>query len=202
MIGSPASSGLRGWVPGHGGSHLRRRFVKEVKASGSPVAETAIARIAALYPIEAGLRGAAPETRLAARRTKAAPIVAALKPWFGTQLSRRPRRSQRATDIRYALACWQGLIRFLEDGRLELHINPVENQIRPIAPTRNDAPFTGHEGGAENWALLGSIIAPRKLNAFDPVACLTATLVAIPDGHPRPVVSRKWWKFEGGVISG
>jgi DNA-binding transcriptional LysR family regulator len=38
-----------------------------------------------------------------------------------------------ATDIRYALAHWSGLSRFLEDGRLEMDTNPVENTIRPVA---------------------------------------------------------------------
>jgi len=36
-----------------------------------------------------------------------------------------------AEDIRYGLAHWQGLTRFLDDGRLELDNNPVENAIRP-----------------------------------------------------------------------
>ena len=88
------------WVLVHCRSHLRRRFVREVKATGSPVAETALAQIAALCRIEAEVRGAARETRLAARREKAATIVAALRPWFEAQLSKLPRRSQLATDIR------------------------------------------------------------------------------------------------------
>jgi hypothetical protein len=40
-----------------------------------------------------------------------------------------------AGDINYALSLWPGLTRFLEDGRLELDTNPVENQIRPLALT-------------------------------------------------------------------
>jgi len=65
-----------------------------------------------------------------------------------------PRSSKLAEDIRYALGIWPGLTRFLEDGRLELDTNPVENQIRPIALTRKNALFAGHEVGAENWAIL------------------------------------------------
>lgn len=184
------------WVLVHCWSHLRRRFVREVKATGSPVAETALAQIAALYRIEAEVRGAAPEIRLAARREKATPIVAALKPWFEAQLSKLPRRSQLATDIRYALAYWQGLTRFLENGRLELDTNPVENLIRPIALTRKNALFAGHEVGAENWALLASIIATCKLNAVDPVAYLTATLEAILEGHPQSRIDELMpWTF-------
>jgi hypothetical protein len=48
---------------------------------------------------------------------------------------------------------------FLDDGRLELDTNPVENAIRPICLTRKNALFAGHEIGAEHWALLASIVA-------------------------------------------
>ena len=85
------------------------------------------------------MRGQAPADRLAVRSAQAAPIIAALKPWLGTQLSRIPQKSLLAEDIRYTLAHWPGLIRFLDDGTLELDTNPVENQIRPIALTRKNA---------------------------------------------------------------
>ena len=45
--------------------------------------------------------------------------------------------------------------------------------------------FAGHEVGAENWALLASIVATCKLNRVDPVAYIAATLQAILDGHPQ-----------------
>jgi hypothetical protein len=75
--------------------------------------------------------------------------------------------------------------RFLEDGRLELDTNPVENQIRKIALTRKNALFAGHEVGAENWALLASLIANCKMGNVDPVSYLTNTLQALLDGHPK-----------------
>jgi hypothetical protein len=67
------------------------------------------------------------------------------------------------------LAHGSGLTRFLEDGRLELDTNPVENQIRNIALTRKNALFAGHEVGAENWALLASLSANGKMGDIDPV---------------------------------
>ncbi|MET4262288.1 hypothetical protein ABIC09_007266 [Bradyrhizobium sp. S3.12.5] len=78
----------------------------------------------------------------------------------------------------------QGLTRFLEDGRLDLDTNPVENAIRPVCLTRKNALFAGHEVGAENWALLASIVATRKLNDVNPAAYIAETLEAIIDGHP------------------
>ena len=94
-----------------------------------------------------------------------------------------------AEDIRYALNHWQGLTRFLEDGRLELDTNPVENAIRPVCLTRKNALFAGHEVGAENWALLASIVATCKLNDVNPVAYIAETLgrssTAIPTAKSK-----------------
>ena len=123
--------------------------------------------------------------RLAARREQSAPIIAALKPWLETQLSRIPQKSQLAEDIRYTLAHWPGLTRFLDDGTLELDTNPVENQIRPIALTRKNALFAGNEVGAENWAMLASLVATCKISSVNPVDYLANTLRAILDGHPQ-----------------
>ena len=117
------------------------------------------------YQIEKSVRGKDAAVRLAARREHSAPIIAALKPWLEAQLARIPQKSQLAEDIRYTLGHWPGLIRFLEDGTLELDTNPVENQIRPIALTRKNALFAGNEIGAENWAMLASLAIRRENNA-------------------------------------
>lgn len=81
------------------------------------------------------VRGASPDIRLAARKEHSLPIVKTLKPLFEKQLSMISSGSTLAEDIRYALYHWQGLTRFLEDGRLELDTNPVENAIRPVCLT-------------------------------------------------------------------
>jgi transposase len=153
------------WMLVHCWSHLRRRFVKLVRNTKSPIAETAVRHIAALYAIEANVRGQSPDARVAARKKLSAPIIEALKPWFEKQLSLISSGSTLATDIRYALSHWAGLTRFLEDGRLELDTNPVENAIRPVALTRKNALFAGHEVGAENWALLASLLRCRGAGA-------------------------------------
>ena len=173
------------WTLVHCWTHARRRFVKRLEKDGSPIAEEALRQIAELYAVEKSVRGLGPEARLAARRELSAPIIAAFRPWLEAQLSRIPRSSKLAEDIRYTLARWPGLTRFLEDGRLELDTNPVENQIRKIALTRKNALFAGHEVGAENWALLASLIANCKMCDVDPVSYLSDTLRALLDGHPR-----------------
>ena len=76
------------------------------------------------------------------------------------------------------------------------HTNPVENAIRPICLTRKNALFAGHEIGAENWALLSSIVATCRLNDVNPVAYLAETLTAIIDGHPQSQIEDLMpWRF-------
>jgi hypothetical protein len=159
--------------------------VKRFENEGSPIAEEMLRRIAAIYGAEKAVRGKDPAVRLAARREHAAPIIGTLKPWLEAKLSRIPQKSPLAEDIRYTLAHWPGLIRFLEDGTLELDTNPVENQTRPIALTRKNALFAGNETGAENWAMLASLVATCKLAGVTPVDYLAFTLRAILDGHPK-----------------
>ena len=153
-------------------------------------------QIALLYQIEKTVRGKEAAVRLAARREYSAPIIAALKPWLEAQLSRIPQKSQLAEDIRYTLAHWTGLLRFLDDGILELDTNPVENQIRPITLTRKNALFAGNEVGAENWAMLASLVATCKMSDVNPVDYLAATLRAILDGHPQSGIEDLMpWRF-------
>jgi transposase len=173
------------WQLVHCRTHVRRRFVKRFESDGSPIAEEMLRQIALLYQIEKSVRGKDAAVRLAARRAHSAPIIAALKPWLETRLSRIPQKSQLAEDIRYTLAHWPGPIRFLENGMPELDTNPVENQIRPIALTRKNALFAGNEIGAENWAMLASPVATCKMSDVNPVDYIATTLRAILDGHPQ-----------------
>lgn len=184
------------WALVHCWSHLRRRFVKLLRNTKSPIAETALRHIAALYAVEADVRGHPPDVRLAARQKLSAPIIEALKPWFEKQLSLISSGSKLAEHIGYALNHWIGLTRFLEDGRLELDTNPVENAIRPVVLTRKNALFAGNQVGAENWALLASIVATCKLNDVNPTAYIAETLHAILNGHPQSRIENLMpWNF-------
>ena len=177
-------------------THVRHRFVKRFENEGSPIAEEMLRQIALLYQVEKAVRGKDPALRLAARRDCSAPVIAALKPWLEAKLSRIPQKSQLAEDIRYTLAHWSGLIRFLQDGTLELDTNPVENQIRPIALTRKNALFAGNETGAKNWAMLASLVATCKMSSVNPVDYIANTLQAILDGHPKSRIEDLMpWRF-------
>ncbi len=164
-------------------SHVRRRFYELAAAGPAPIASEALERIAALYAIEKEIRGCAADARSAARQDKSRPILAALEPWLREKLALISQKSKLADAIRYALSRWDGLTLFLDDGRVEIDSNVVERAIRPIALNRKNALFAGSDGGAENWAIVASLIETCKLNGVDPQAYLAHALTKIVGGH-------------------
>ena len=165
-------------------AHARRKFYDVAQAEDTPLAHEALARIAALYAVEAEVRGQSPAHRLAARRDASKPLVDALKAWMEAQLPLLPGRGKLAEAMRYALSRWTGLTRFLRDGRVELDTNPVERAIRPVALGRKNHLFAGSDGGGERWAVVASLIQTCKLNSVEPYAYLADVLARMCDGHP------------------
>jgi hypothetical protein len=148
-------------------AHLRRQFFDIARKGDAPIATQALLRIAALYRIEATIRGKSPDERRTFRQAQSAPHCLAFKTFLDKQLKRVSAKSPIANAIRYGLNHWDGLVRFLDDGRIDLDTNIVERSMRPQALTRKNALFAGHDDGAENWAMLASLIETCKLNGID-----------------------------------
>jgi transposase len=165
-------------------AHTRRKFYEIAEATGSPIATEALARIAALYRIEAEIRGRSADTRKAERQAHSRPILEAMKPWLERELNRIPGRGKLAEAIRYALSRWSALCRFLDDGRVDLDTNPVERAIRPVTLGRKNHLFAGSDGGGARWATVSSLIQTCKLNGVEPYAYLSDVLRRMVDGHP------------------
>jgi transposase len=166
-------------------AHCRRGFYEIHQSTGSPLATEALRRIGELYKVEAEIRGRSAEERRTLRQERSRPIVDALHSWLTIQLGRVSGRSTLAEAIRYALRHWQGLVLFLEDGRLELDTNTVERAIRPIALGRKNALFAGSDGGACHWAIVASLVATAKLNGVEPLAWLTDVLERMVSGRTK-----------------
>ena len=114
-------------------SHLRRQFYEVYVGGNAPIATEALARIKLLYDTEADIRGLSPELRRASRQQHSKPVIEAMKPWFKASLAKVSQGSKLADALRYGLNHWDGLCRFLDDGRIEIDSNTVERSIRPIA---------------------------------------------------------------------
>ena len=165
-------------------SHLRRKFYAVFVGGNAPIATEALARLKKLYEIEADIRGLPPEVRRNIRQQQSKPIVEALKPWFEASLAKVSKGGKLGKAIRYGLRHWDGLCRFLDDGRIEIDSNCVERSIRGLALTRKNALFAGHDQGAANWAMIASLLETCKLNRVDPLAWLTDVLTKLVNLWP------------------
>lgn len=165
-------------------SHARRKLCDVFDSTGSKVAAEGLRRIAEFYAVEADIRGASPERRLAERQARTAPLVEAFGVWVREQRARVSAKTRLGEGLAYIARFWDGLGVFLADGRVEMDTNAVENRIRPLALTRKNALFAGHDEGAAAWGRIASSIETAKMNGVEPYAYLKATLEAIAAGHP------------------
>lgn len=166
-------------------AHVRRRFYELAAAGPAPIASEALECIAKLYAVETECRGRSADERRARRLEKSRPIIDNLEPWLRAKLGLISQKTKLAEAIRYALSRWDGLTRFLDDGRIEIDSNVVERSIRPIALNRKNALFAGSDGGGEHWAVIASLIETCKLNAINPQNYLTDVITRIVNGHPN-----------------
>ena len=149
------------------------------------IAAEGLRRIAQIYAVEAEIRGIDAGHRLSARQARSAPLVAAFGAWLQKQRLRVSAKSRLGEKLAYIHNHWGGLQTFLEDGRVEIDSNSVENMIRPIALNRKNALFAGHDEGGKAWGRIASLIETCKINGVEPFAYLNATLEAIAAGHPK-----------------
>ena len=171
-------------------SHARRKLRDVFEITGSKVAAEGLRRIAEFYAIEAEIRGGSPERRLAERQARTAPLVDEFAVWVRDQRARASAKSRLGEALAYIVRYWNGLRLFLEDGRVELDTNAVENRIRPLALTRKNALFAGHDEGAAAWGRIATLIETAKMNGVEPYAYLKATLEAIAAGYPASKIDQ------------
>ena len=92
-------------------------------------------------------------------------------------------KSETAGAIRYALAHWRALTRYVDDGLLEIDNSAAERALRAVALGRKNYLFCGSNSGGERAAAIYSLVGTAKLNGLDPEAYLRQVLTRIAE-HP------------------
>jgi hypothetical protein len=164
-------------------AHIRRKFYDLMEAHQSPIPTEAVERIAVLYKIEAEIRGRPAEERRQVRPARAKPLMEEMHEWLKISLSMLPPKSETAAAIRYALGLWDALMRYLDDGRIEVDNLIAERALRPVALGRRNYLFAGSDLGGQRAAVLYSLIQTAKMNGLDPEAYLRHVLSRIAT-HP------------------
>ncbi|SFD76505.1 IS66 family transposase [Massilia yuzhufengensis] len=161
-------------------AHIRRKFFDLHAASGCPVAEEALRRIAQLYAIEHDAASLSPDRRLALRAARAVPALDELHAWLLATQRTVAIGSGTGKAIEHALKRWPALVRYASSGILPIDNNSVENAIRPIAIGKKNWLFAGSEQAGRRSAAIQSLFATAKLNGLDSARWLADTHDGLP----------------------
>jgi len=164
-------------------AHVRRKFY-EAREQAPKVAGFFLKHFQNLYALEAELREAraGPKLRQAERACLSRPVLARLHRAL-VRLKTKHRflpRSLMGKAIDYALNQWPALLIFLEDGRLEIDNNLVENAIRPTAVGKKNWLFIGEATAGGRSAIIYTIIECCRRRGLDPFAYLRDVFTRLP----------------------
>lgn len=171
--------------------HARRKFVEAQKAAKTPggkakgnqapcKATVALGKIGALYRLERSIKDLPPYEKYQYRKKVAVPLLAEFKIWLENNISRVVKGGLLYKAIYYSLNQWPKLIRYCEDGRLNISNAGAENAIRPFAVGRKRWLFSDTPKGAHASAMHYSLIETAKANGLNPEEYYRHILTRLP----------------------
>ena len=164
-------------------AHSRRKFKEAEKANKTKSTRIrhAVDTIKQLYKIERDHQNASIEERYQARQTHSLPILKDFKIWLESQ-NVNP-QSRLGIAIHYTLKLWERLIRYCDDGRLNIDNNGVENKIRPFTLGRKNWLFSASQAGAKASANLYSLVETAKANGLNEYDYLKWVFTKLPQAQ-------------------
>lgn len=159
-------------------AHVRRKFFESKKSS--PEADKALQMIQALYRVErdvaySGTLGSPEHQRL--RATKSREIYESFFAWIQERQSSQPPKSPLGTAMAYALKYRGELGHFLDDTAIPLDNNAAERALRIVAIGRKNFLFAGHSEGAQNLAVLQSLVGTCQMHGVNPYDYIRDALI-------------------------
>jgi transposase len=164
-------------------AHARRKF-HEATESTPQQAGWMLLQIQHLYRIEKQLReaNAGAQQRQAVRASQSRMITERIHRALSRIKLKRQHLPQSAMGraIDYTLTMWPMLTVYLEDGRVEIDNNPVENAIRPTAIGKKNWLFIGEAEAGQRSAILFTLIEACRSRGIDPQTYLREVLTRLP----------------------
>ena len=161
-------------------AHARRKFFEAHQLNQSAIAQEALQRIGYLYDIERQAQDQTQEERYRLRQAHSSPHLQAFKEWLIDKRLQLVNADVTAKAMDYTLKRWDALAIYLDDARIPIDNNAVENAIRPLALGRKNWLFVGSQQAGERAAVLMSLIESAKLNGHDAWVYLKDILDKLP----------------------
>lgn len=177
-------------------AHTRRKFYEVTVASNNAkIAHATLDQMSKIYEIEASIKGLAPEDRLKARQEKSKKLVKDLFTDFKIAVTKLPKQSATRKAINYAINNRVALMRFLEDGKIQIDNNIAERAMRGIAVGRRNWLFAGSDDGGHTAANIYSLVETAKLNGINPQLYLARVLDIIQDYNSTKLAELLPWNL-------
>ena len=135
-----------------------------------------------MFSIEKGIQDLPFEEKRKQRQGRAKPVLDALFSWAKEKQKVTPPKSALGKALHYLLEQWPYLVRYLEDGRLEISNNRAERSIKPFVMGRKNSRAS---------AVIYSLMETAKETGLDPYKYL---LWALREAPKLFETDREWAK--------
>lgn len=160
-------------------SHLRRYGWKAIETERDRAYEM-LALISQVFAIERACKEMTPAARLEARQARAGPVVKALDDWVDKHRDQVEQPGRMRAAITYYDNQRDALQQFLRDGRLAIHNNESERQLRNLVLGRSAWMYFANETGLKWYTVFRSLIASCLLHGLNPQLYLEQVLRLAP----------------------
>jgi hypothetical protein len=159
-------------------AHVRRKYHESLQ-SDKARAKKALGYIKQIYDHDRLSLEAKDKTSYRTNNIK--PIFQEWKEWVDKEAIKVLPKSPIGKAMRYTLSQWDKLENTLQQGRLKLDNNLIENKIRPLALGRKNYMFAGNHGAAQRIAMMYSFFGSCATQGINPTKWLLNTLDIIAE---------------------
>lgn len=162
-------------------AHARRKFVDALNENNR-LATEALCFIRKIYKVEsdADKAGLNADERKEQRLKISYPTIRLFETWMKETYLKVLPNSKMGDAIEYTYSLLPRLSRYVNDGRINIDNNLIENAIRPLALGRKNYLFCGNDASAYRAAIVYSLISTCKAADVDPRTWMEDVLRKIP----------------------
>lgn len=162
-------------------AHARRKFCDALKES-SRLATEALVYIRMLYGVEKKADEArlSPEQRTQLRKAESYKVIQEFEKWLMDTWVKVLPKSRIGEAVAYTYGLLPRLSRYVNDGRVKIDNNLIENTIRPLALGRKNYLFCRTDASAYRTAIMYSLLAACRNAGVDQRKWLIDVLSQIP----------------------